>query len=232
MTFRSILRTCHHVATPKGSPHGRAALRRVAGILGTAAAVFGSFSAEPVVAQSGLEFNGSALVYEDRILEREQVSDAPLVAVEGRYVVVHLAENRVFVFDGERAIWSAPAGTGTGFRLATDTHDWTFTTPRGLFRILRMEKDPIWQAPDWYYVEKGWRIPSLDHPSRFIAGVMGNSAVYLGDGLAIHGTEGWRLLLNPDPEARRVSHGCIRLTNENARELMHLVDVGTTVLVY
>jgi hypothetical protein len=188
--------------------------------------------AQPLAAQSELDFNGSPLVYEDRILEREHSSDAPMVGSGERYVVVHLAENRVFVFEGTDAIWSAPAGTGTGFRLASGEHDWTFTTPRGLFRIRRMEKDPIWQAPDWYYVEKGWRIPSLDHPSRFIEGVMGNSAVYLGDGLAIHGTAGWRALLNPDPEARRVSHGCIRLTNEHARELMHLVDVGTTVLVY
>lgn len=197
-----------------------------------AALVVALASAAPAAGQGLLEFNGSPLVYEDRILEREPVAAAPMVGGGERYVVVHLAENRVYVFEGERAIWSAPAGTGTGFRLARQGYDWTFTTPRGLFKIRRMEKDPIWQAPDWYYVEKGMRPPSLDHPSRFIPGVMGNSAVYLGDGLAIHGTAGWQLILNPDPEARRVSHGCIRLTNENARELMHLVDVGTTVLVY
>ena len=54
----------------------------------------------------------------------------------------------------------------------------------------------------------------------------------MGDGIAIHGTESPQLILNPDPEARRVSHGCIRLTNEHARELMHMVDVGTTVLIF
>ena len=188
--------------------------------------------ASPVAGQGLLELDGSPLVYEDRILEREHDAGLPLVPTQGRYVVVHLAENRVFVFEGEDAIWSAPAGTGTGFRLETNTHRWTFTTPRGLFKIKRMEKDPVWQAPDWWYAERGLRIPSYDHPSRFIPGAMGNSAVYLGDGIAIHGTQAWRQLLNPDPEARRVSHGCIRLTNEAARELMHLVDVGTTVLVY
>mgnify|MGYP002032576303 CR=1 FL=1 len=31
---------------------------------------------------------------------------------------------------------------------------------------------------------------------------------------------------------RRVSHGCIRLTNEHAHELMHMVEVGTPVLIY
>lgn len=34
------------------------------------------------------------------------------------------------------------------------------------------------------------------------------------------------------PEDRRVSHGCIRLTNEAACALMHAVRVGTPVLVY
>ena len=188
--------------------------------------------AGPLAAQGLLELDGSPLVYEDRILEREHDAGLPLVPTDDRYVVVHLAENRVFVFEGEDAIWSAPAGTGTGFRLATSTHDWTFTTPRGLFKIKRIEKDPVWQAPDWWYAERGLRIPSYTHPSRFIPGAMGNSAVYLGDGIAIHGTQAPQLILNPDPEARRVSHGCIRLTNEAARELMHLVDVGATVLVY
>jgi len=189
-------------------------------------------TAAPVAAQGEMDFNGSPLVYEDRILEREHAADRSLVETAERYVVVHLAENRVFVFEGDRAIWSAPAGTGTGFQLDTSTHNWDFSTPRGFFKVLRMEKDPVWQAPDWWYVENGLAIPSYDHPSRFKPGAMGNSAVYLGDGIAIHGTQAPELLLNPDPDARRVSHGCIRLTNEAARELMHLVDVGATVLVY
>lgn len=195
-------------------------------------ALVAMFTATPATAQGLLEFDGSPMVYEDRILEREVDAGVSLVPTSGRYVVVHLAENRVFVFEGDEAIWSAPAGTGDGFRLETSTHAWDFSTPRGLFKIKRMEKDPVWQAPDWWYAERGLRIPAYNHPSRFKPGAMGNSAVYLGDGIAIHGTDAPQLLLNPDPEARRVSHGCIRLTNESARELMHLVDVGTTVLVY
>jgi lipoprotein-anchoring transpeptidase ErfK/SrfK len=166
------------------------------------------------------------------ILEREVVAERSLVRREGRYVVVHLAENRVFVFDGPRAVWSAPAGTGTGFRLATGEHRWKFSTPKGLFRVRHMEKDPLWEAPDWHYVEKGLPIPASNSPARLMRGVMGNTAIYLGDGIAIHGTNQPGLLLNPDPERRRVSHGCIRLTNEDARALMHMVDVGTPVLIF
>ena len=157
---------------------------------------------------------------------------APLIDFDGPYVLVHLATNRVYLIEGTASLWSAPAGTGTGFRLAGSGKRWTFTTPRGLFRVRRKEKDPIWIAPDWYYVEKGLRVPHPDHPSRRIAGAMGTTAIYLGDGIAIHGTFSPGLIMNPDPESRRVSHGCIRLTNEAARELYHLVEVGMPVLIF
>ena len=170
--------------------------------------------------------------FSSEFLERKVEASSPLVHNEGRYIVVHLAENRVFVFDGPSAIWSAPAGTGTGFRLDTEEHRWKFTTPKGMFRVRRMEKDPLWDAPDWHFVERGLPIPADNDPARLMRGVMGSTAIYLGDGIAIHGTNQPQLLLNPDPERRRVSHGCIRLTNEAARSLMHMVDVGTPVLVY
>ncbi len=183
-------------------------------------------------AQSVFAPDGGEVRFRSEIREREVVADGSLVHEQGRYVVVHLAENRVYVFDGPNAVWSAPAGTGTGFKLDRGQHKWTFSTPRGMFRIQRMEKDPLWEAPDWHYVEKGRAIPADNAPERLMKGVMGTTALYLGDGLAIHGTNSPGLILRTDPEARRVSHGCIRLTNEAARTLMHMVDVGTPVLIY
>lgn len=189
-------------------------------------------AASSLSAQETFSLDGGEVRFRSDVVERPFEAVRPLVRHGGRYVVVHLAENRVFVFEDERAIWSAPAGTGTGFRLETGTHRWKFSTPRGLFRVQRMEKDPLWEAPDWYYAEKGLPIPPQDSPSRMMSGIMGTTAIYLGDGIAIHGTNSPALVLNPDPERRRVSHGCIRLTNEAARALMHMVDVGTPVLVY
>ena len=172
------------------------------------------------------------VTYHSSSLEREVSLETSLLPDLGRYVVVHLAENRVFVMEGPDAIWSAPAGTGTGFRLTGGGQGWTFTTPRGLMKIRRKEKNPVWIAPDWHFVERGAPIPPDDHPSRRIAGGLGTTALYLGDGIAIHGTNQPQMLLDPDPERRRISHGCIRLTNEAARDLYHLVSVGTPVLIY
>jgi YihY family inner membrane protein len=190
-------------------------------------ALFGGNGASP-----GLLDGGDGVVYGTRILERELELEAPLIEHDGPYVVVHLEENRVFVMEGNRVRWSAPAGTGTGFQLEGDGRSWTFTTPVGLFQVLRKEKDPIWIAPDWHFVQRGQPVPAFDHPSRYIRGTLGTSALYLGDGIAIHGTDRPQLLLNPDPAARRVSAGCIRLTNEAARQLYHMVQVGTPVLIF
>lgn len=158
--------------------------------------------------------------------------ESPLAALGVPHVLVHLETSRVYWVDGSDLLWSAPAGTGTGFRLAGAGQRWTFSTPRGLFRVRRKEKDPVWIAPDWHFVERGAPVPGPDHRSRRIPGAMGNTAIYLGDGIAIHGTQRPDLILVPDADDRRVSHGCIRLTNEAARELYHMVGVGTPVLIF
>lgn len=192
----------------------------------------GALAAQTAVGAGLFDVGGGEVVFRSRVLSREIETAAPLLDQAERYIVVHLDENRVFLFEGDRAIWSAPSGTGTGTRLETTEHDWTFVTPRGLMQVRRMEKDPVWEAPDWYFIENGLDVPSASHSSRKIAGVMGTGAIYLGDGIAIHGTNKPELLMDPDPRKRDVSHGCIRLTNEAVRELMHMVSVGTPVLIF
>lgn len=201
-------------------------------LLSVAAAVAG---ATPASAQEAVSFGWTARMVEldgMGVAVEEDRFIGPLIRHDGPYVVIRLAENRLSLIDGDRVVWSAPVGTGTGFRLDGERHNWTFSTPLGLFKVQRKEKDPIWEAPDWYYVERGLPIPPEHSPSRQMPGVMGSTALYLGDGIAIHGTNRPELILNPDPEQRRVSHGCIRLTNEAARTLYHLVEVGTPVLIY
>lgn len=173
-------------------------------------------------APGGAEFESSSSMFVE-----------PPLHVDGPYIIIRLEENRLYLMEGDRAIWSAPVGTGTGFRLeAADGRAWDFSTPRGVFRIQRKEKDPVWIKPEWAYIKEGKPVPPLNSPERREEGMLGTSALYIGYQLALHGTSQPDLVLNPDPEARRVSHGCIRLTNEDARTLYHLVEVGTPVLIY
>lgn len=200
-------------------------VRRYACILAAAGLLPAAPSADAQVAAGALGLPAPPAAADELLL------DAPLHDAR-RYVIIRLAENRLYVMEGRRAIWSAPVGTGTGFRLERDGRAWEFQTPRGVFRIQRKEKNPVWIKPDWAFIEAGQPVPPVDSPLRRDAAMLGTSALYIGYELALHGTNKPELVLQPDPEHRRVSHGCIRLTNEDARTLYHLVDVGTPVLIH
>ena len=150
----------------------------------------------------------------------------PPVNVEGRYIVISLAEHRLYLMEEERVLWSSIVGTGTGTRLEGAGQKWDFSTPRGMFRVQFKEKDPVWFVPDWAFIERGQPIPPLDSPKRREPGMLGTTALYLEEQIAIHGTN------KPELLGQAVSHGCIRLTNEDARRLYYEVEVGTPVIIY
>ena len=150
----------------------------------------------------------------------------PPVNVEGRYVVISLDEHLLHLMEGSRVIWSAQVGTGTGTRLEGAGQKWDFSTPRGMFRVQRKEKDPVWIVPDWAWIERKLPIPAMDDPKRREAGTLGTTAIYLEEDIAVHGTN------RPELLGQNVSHGCIRMTNEAARRLYHEVEIGTPVIIY
>ncbi len=215
---------------PRTDPGNRRSDLARAAVLRVAVLLIGSLAPAAARAQG---FDDRPLVTDrTQLLARDANVGTSFLPSHERYVIVHLAENHLFVMEGERAIWSAPAGTGTGFDLSGAGQKWDFSTPRGIMTIRRKERDPVWIAPDWHFVERGVPVPPWNHPSRRIPRALGTTAIYLGDGIAIHGTFQPQLVLDPDPERRRISHGCIRLTNEAARELYYLVNVGTPVVIY
>lgn len=144
---------------------------------------------------------------------------------DGKYVVVDTDRNEVRFMDGREVIWAAPAGTGTGLRLRGKDGEWEFGTPNGTFQVEFKELNPVWIAPDWYFIENKLPVPPDESPSRRQPGGLGAAAVYIGHDLAIHGTD------KPELLGQRVSHGCIRLSDEYAVRLFHDVQVGTPVII-
>ncbi|HUF28855.1 MAG TPA: L,D-transpeptidase [Gemmatimonadaceae bacterium] len=69
-------------------------------------------------------------------------------------------------------------------------------------------------------------IPPFGTNQRKYDGVLGTHRLYLGDGYALHGTN------QPSSIGRAVSHGCIRLRNEDIETLYHMVPLGTPVYIY
>jgi len=69
-------------------------------------------------------------------------------------------------------------------------------------------------------------VPPFGTNQRKYGEVLGSFRLYLGDGYALHGTN------NPASVGQAVSHGCVRLRNEDIAELYHRVAVGTPVYIY
>ncbi|MFS8637636.1 MAG: L,D-transpeptidase [Gemmatimonadota bacterium] len=71
-------------------------------------------------------------------------------------------------------------------------------------------------------------IPPLDTRQRKVPDALGPYKLDLGDGYLIHGTHRY----NRDSIGRAVSHGCIRMRNEDLERLYKRVKVGTPVYIY
>lgn len=69
-------------------------------------------------------------------------------------------------------------------------------------------------------------VPPLGTSLRRHTGVLGAYRLNLGDGYALHGTD------QPASIGRAVSHGCVRLRNEDIAQLFDMVAVGTPVYIY
>jgi hypothetical protein len=69
-------------------------------------------------------------------------------------------------------------------------------------------------------------IPPYGVNQRRYKGVLGTRRLVLGDGYGIHGTNA------PETIGRSVSHGCVRLKNEDIEKLYDMVPVGTPVYIY
>jgi hypothetical protein len=71
----------------------------------------------------------------------------------GFRVIVSLQARHVWVVAEEDTLLSAPAAVAKGTSLTYAGREFTFKTPRGQRRVLNKDADPIWQPPDWLYIE-------------------------------------------------------------------------------
>jgi len=149
-------------------------------------------------------------------------------APKGPYLVVDTAQNRVYLRNGNRTLYSAVASTGSGARLQdprNPTNGWVFDTPRGVFTISSKIKNPAWNKPDWAFIEEGEPIPTKPK-DRIETGVLGDYALGFGKGYFIHGTLYTRML------GTNVTHGCIRLGDEPLEYLFHNIPLGATLIIF
>ncbi|MEX2572464.1 MAG: L,D-transpeptidase [Gemmatimonadota bacterium] len=89
------------------------------------------------------QLNDTVAVLEERVGEMASGSE--------RYLVVSIAERRVWYVDGRDTVFTAPVAVGSGTTMVLGGRTQRFQTPRGRLSITHKELDPIWVPPDWHY---------------------------------------------------------------------------------
>lgn len=140
------------------------------------------------------------------LLESEEY--LPEITVRETHLVIRLNERRVYVYQDNQPLNSYPIAVGK--------KGWE--TPTGKFQILQMLVHPSWQHPwNGQIVPPG---PNNPLGQRWIG--------FWTDGeraIGFHGTPNEELI------GQAVSHGCIRMRNNDVRALFDQVTIGTTVIV-
>ncbi len=214
---------------------------------------------------------------------RNLLSSAPMAAADQPYVVVSIAERKLWLKEGNKTLFQAPVATGSGKEFVSGTNRYRFQTPRGRLVVRLKEVNPAWVPPDWHYQEQARKrglgvvrlsrgesvptgdggmiyvsgselvrrtpggslvslgggredreviaggniiIPPFGTNARRYEGVLGTRRLNLGDGYGIHGTN------KPETVGQAVSHGCVRMRNEDIERLFEMVPVGTPVYIY
>ena len=145
----------------------------------------------------------------------------------GVYIIINTSDNTFFLYQNKKLIRQGLCSTGSYVKLeAENEKNWVFETPKGVFTIKGKITNPVWRRPDWAFIEEGLPVPSATDPSRYEYGVLGDYALSLGSGYLIHGTLYKRFLGKP------VTHGCVRMNDEDLEIVYKTLPVGAKVFIY
>jgi L,D-transpeptidase YbiS len=158
-------------------------------------------------------------------LEKRLVALGPKTATT--YLVIDTGRNLLFMYENGKEILKAICSTGSGRALVDPERKrrWTFDTPRGEFFIRAKHPNPVWIKPDWAFLEVGEPIPRK-LAERLAPAELGAYAMDLGDGYLIHGTLYQRAL------GLSITHGCVRLGDNDLETVYDKVKIGTPVYIY
>ena len=167
--------------------------------------------------------NPEKIVKENTALKKKIGSLAP----KGLFIVIDTGQNRLYLKKEMEDIRVAVASCGSGNILEDPSgkRKWVFDTPKGEFSVKYKKVKPVWIKPDWAFIEEGQE-PPKKYNDRIETGVLGDYALGFGNGYFIHGTLYTRLL------GRNVSHGCVRMGDEDIKAVYQSSNIGTKIYIY
>jgi len=159
-------------------------------------------------------------------LQKARAAVAKLKPVK-KYIVIDTHANQIYYRTEDEVLLKSTCSTGSGGELVDSLsgRKWVFATPRGVFKVNSKLVDPWWRKPDWAFIEEEEAIPK-DESERYDEEMLGEYAMGFGNGYFIHGTIYQRLL------GVSVTHGCVRVGDEDLKKLFEMVTIGTPVYVF
>jgi hypothetical protein len=143
------------------------------------------------------------------------------------FLVINTTNNTFELYKNNQIIRQGLCSTGSFIHLEVDsTKSFMFETPKGVMTVKGKKTNPVWTKPDWAFIEEGLPVPPRGHSSRFEPNVLGDYALTLGDGYMIHGTLYQRLIGSP------VTHGCVRMLDDDLEAVYKTLPVGAKVFIY
>ena len=145
----------------------------------------------------------------------------------GTYIMIDTAENRLRVIRDGKELLLAIVSCGSGDILQDPSGErkWVFDTPRGEFTVSSKLVNPTWIKPDWAFYEEGEDLPK-NFSDRIDNDTLGDYALGIGSGYFIHGTLYTRML------GRNVTHGCVRVGDDDLKKVYQSVPMGAKVYIY
>jgi hypothetical protein len=143
------------------------------------------------------------------------------------FLVINTTNNTFELYKNNQIIRQGRCSTGSFISLEVDsTKSFLFETPKGVMTVRNKVTNPVWTKPDWAFIEEGLPVPPMGHSSRREANVLGDYALILGDGYMIHGTLYQRLIGSP------VTHGCVRMLDDDLEAVYKSLPIGSKVFIY
>lgn len=167
--------------------------------------------------------NDRSLRIENALLKKKIEASQP----SHLFIVIDTTKNTLSLYQGQKLILKAIVSCGSGAILIDPSgkRKWIFETPKGEFTVQTKFENPAWVKPDWAFIEEGKPIPK-NITERIEEGMLGNYALGFGNGYFIHGTLYTRLL------GKNITHGCIRVGDQELKKLYELVPLGTKILIF
>ena len=152
---------------------------------------------------------------------------AQRLAPGNAFLIINTTNNTFELYKNNEVIRQGRCSTGSFISLEVDsTKSYLFETPKGVMTVRNKVTNPVWTKPDWAFIEEGLPVPPQGHSSRREPNVLGDYALILGDGYMIHGTLYQRLIGSP------VTHGCVRLLDEDLAVVYKSLPVGSKIFIY